>query len=142
MSIKIQTEKTIVLLCVVKRLNIIHVNNIKKYLLPLSMQHKLHIILDLRYVQFMDCSTINCLISMNRIAGLHHTHLTLSNLTKNIQLIADVLQLSRIMNIETRINHHAACSDLRDLTDETTEPHDGPLFRYIYHDHISPLVNL
>lgn len=142
MSTKIQTEETITLLCVVNRLNITHVNNIKKYLLPLSTQHELHIILDLRYVQFMDCGTINCIISMNRIAALHHTTLTLSNLTSNIQLIADVLQLSKIMNIETHISHHTASLLPQDLAEETTEPYYCRLFRYIYHDYTPHLANL
>ncbi len=142
MSTKIQTEETITLLCVVNRLNITHVNNIKKHLLPLSMQRELHIILDLRYVQFMDCSAINCIISINRIAELHHTLLTLSNLTGNIRLMADILHLSKIMNIETHTNHNATHPILQDLTKETTESHYGHLFRYICHDYTPHLANL
>lgn len=104
MTTLIQPTQTIILLYTAKRLNIAEVDNIRKSLLPWITLPNKRIIIDLQQVCFMDCCAVSCIIMMDRIAQTHHSVLTLCNLMGSVQLLADTLKLSAIINIEKNMN--------------------------------------
>lgn len=103
MTTNFESVQEIVLICTAQRLNIAQADNIHKYLYPLITRSHTKIIIDLRHVLFMDCNAVSCIISLNRIAQLHHSTIILCNLTEHVELLAGVLKLSRIINIERSI---------------------------------------
>lgn len=106
MKMKKQERKTIVVVCVINRLRVAQAPILQKSLFPLITQSGINIILDLRNVHFMDCCTVSCIISMCRIAKAHHSTLTLSNLTGSVRLLADILKLSDVIDIDKREKHN------------------------------------
>lgn len=93
----------IILLCLAPRLNIAQIDNIRKLLFPLITQPNKQIIMDLRRVDFMDCSAVGCIVSLDRIAHLHHSSIVLCNLTPHVKLLADILKLAHILAIDKPI---------------------------------------
>lgn len=100
MKMKNQDRKTIVVVCVISRLRVAQAPILQKSLFPLITQSGINIILDLRNVHFMDCCTVSCIISMCRIAQAHHSTITLCNLMGSVRLLADILKLSDIIDID------------------------------------------
>lgn len=90
----------IILLCMAPRLNIAQVDNIRKSLFPLITQPNKQIIMDLRRVTSMDCSAVGCIVSLDRIARLHHSSIVLCNLTQHVKLLANILKLADIIYID------------------------------------------
>lgn len=103
MTTNTESAQEIVLICTAQRLNLAQVDNIHKYLYPLITQPHKKIIIDLRRVLFMDCSAVSCIISLNRIAQLHHSSIILCNLTEHVERLAGILKLSQTIDIERSI---------------------------------------
>ena len=105
MGTKTQSKQTLVLLIPVRRLNLARITDMQNRLHSLAIQPDQEIILDLRHVLWMDCSAVGCLISMNQLALTNRSRLVLTNLTGNVQLLADTLNLSEIINIVNTEKH-------------------------------------
>ena len=105
MKTNIQTGRSIILMCMIDRLNLCQINYIQKLLFPFITQPGQEIRLDLRHVRFMDCCAVGCLIRMNQIAQAHHTLLTLCNLRGNVKLLAETLKLSDIIKTDEPIQN-------------------------------------
>lgn len=93
-------KHTVILSCSLNRLNMSQVNNIQKKLLPLITQGHLQVILDLKNVHHVDCCAVSCFIILSRIANLNHSIFILRNLRGNVKLLANVLKLSQVINID------------------------------------------
>lgn len=106
MKIKNQERKTIVVVCVINRLRVAQAPILQKSLFPLITQSGINIILDLRNVHFIDCCTVSCIITMCRIAQAHHSTITLCNLRGNVKILADILKLSDIIDIDKTNQHN------------------------------------
>ncbi len=104
MGTKTQSKQTLVLLIPVRRLNLARITDMQNRLHSLAIQSDQEIILDLRHVLWMDCSAVGCLVAMNRIAQANRSRLVLTNLTENVQLLADTLNLSKIIDITKKKN--------------------------------------
>lgn len=98
--------KTIVLLCVKERLNLAQVPNLQNYFLPLINQSNHNIILDLQYVRFMDCHALGYIVSLSQIARKNNNNLILCNLTENIRLLVEIMELSQIIDIDKKNRHN------------------------------------
>ncbi|MDE7374632.1 MAG: STAS domain-containing protein [Odoribacter sp.] len=92
-------KQTLVLSFPERRLNLARITELQNRLHPLVTQPDQEIILDLRHVLWIDCSAVGCLVSMNQLALANRSRLVLTNLTGNVQLLADTLNLSEIINI-------------------------------------------
>lgn len=99
MRTETQHKQTLVLSFPDRRLNLARITELQTRLHPLVTQPDQEIILDLRHILWIDCSAVGCLVSMNQLALANRSRLILTNLTKNVQLLADTLNLSEIINI-------------------------------------------
>lgn len=98
--------KTIVLLCVKERLNLAQVPNLQNYFLPLMNQSNHNIIFDLQFVRYMDCHALGYIVSLNQIARKNNNKLILCNLTENVRLLAEIMKLSQIIEIDNTKRHN------------------------------------
>lgn len=99
MRTETQHKQTLVLSFPDHRLNLARITELQTRLHPLVSLPDQEIILDLRHILWMDCSAVGCLVSMNQLALANRSRLILTNLTRNVQLLADTLNLSEIINI-------------------------------------------
>lgn len=121
-NLNLVSGQTVVILCVEERLNLAQVMNMQKHFFPLVHQTNKNIILDLRYVQFIDCSAIGCIISLSKVARTNNSTLSLCNLSYNVQLLADIMKLSEIIpisktnkDINNRCHHNLENNKLRSV---------------------------
>ena len=105
MRTKAQHRQTLVLSFPDHRLNLARITELQTRLHPLVTRSNQEIILDLRHILWIDCSAVGCLISMNQLALTNRSRLVLTNLTGNVQLLADTLNLSEIINIVNTEKH-------------------------------------
>lgn len=99
MRTKVLHQQTLVLSFPNRRLNLARITELQTRLHALVTQPDQEIILDLRHILWIDCSAVGCLVSMNQLALANRSRLILTNLTGNVQLLADTLKLSEIINI-------------------------------------------